>query len=98
MTNLELKLASADLRTTFWRRYVDDTCTVFGKNEVENTLEFLNRLQPNIEFAIKMEKKPSESSPALQTMLISRLQQHDLPNANAFHFFRSWGERDEPHF
>lgn len=37
MTNLEMKLISANLMSSFWKSYVDNVCTIIKKNEVENS-------------------------------------------------------------
>lgn len=44
ISNLETKLASIDLMPRFWKTYVDDICTILMENDVDKTLDLLNRL------------------------------------------------------
>lgn len=42
--NLETQLTSVGQMTRFWKRQADDICGITGKEEVETTLNFFNRL------------------------------------------------------
>lgn len=54
MANQRTKLASADLMSRFWTRYV--VC-IIKKNNIEKKLDFLNRLHRSIKYTLGMQKK-----------------------------------------
>lgn len=62
IASLEMKLASAGLMITFWKRHLEDICLIIEKSKVENTLDFLKRLHTNIEFPLEMEVIPSHGA------------------------------------
>ena len=40
----------------FWKRYVDDTCTLLQSNVVYHFLDHLNSINPHIQFTLENEK------------------------------------------
>ena len=52
----ELALKSAPSRPRFWKWYVDDTCCIIIKDEVEPLLNHLNSVQPTIKFTMELER------------------------------------------
>ena len=55
----ELALQSAPSRPRFWKRYVDDTCCIMEKDEVEPLLNHLNSVRTTIKFTMELEKDGS---------------------------------------
>ena len=49
----KLTLESAPSRPRLWKRYVDDTCCILRKGDVEG---HLNSIRPTIEFAMEVEE------------------------------------------
>ena len=52
----ERAIATATYKPKIWKRYVDDTFTVFGKSYVDGLLQHLNSQQPTIRFTMEIEK------------------------------------------
>ena len=52
----KLALESAPRRPRFWKRYVDDTCCIRWRGEVEPLLHHLNDICPTIKFTVELEK------------------------------------------
>ena len=48
--------ATATYKPKIWKRYVDDTFTVLGKDYVDGFLQHLNSQQPTIRFTMEIEK------------------------------------------
>ena len=55
----ELALQSAPSRSRFWKRYVDETCCIMEKDEVEPLLDHLNSVRPTIKFTMELERDGS---------------------------------------
>jgi hypothetical protein len=53
--------ASAAKKPAHWYRYVDDTFVVWphGKEELQNFLQHLNSIHPNIKFTMEIEHNKS---------------------------------------
>ena len=51
----ERALASYDVELPFWKRYVDDVCTVIPRNRVQHFLQHLNNTEPSIQFTAEIE-------------------------------------------
>ena len=66
----ELELQSAPSRPRFWKRYVDDTCCIMEKDEVEPLLDHLNSIHPTIKFTMELER--DGSLPFIDTKLTRR--------------------------
>ena len=66
----ELALQLVPLRPRFWKRYVDDTCCIMKKDEVEPLLNHLNGVRPTIKFTMELEK--DGTLPFLDTKLTRR--------------------------
>ena len=66
----ELALQSAPSRPRFWKRYVDDTCCIMEKDEVEPLLNHLNSVRTTIKFTMELER--DGSLPFLDTKLTRR--------------------------
>ena len=49
-------IATVTYKPKFWKRYVDDTFTVLGKDYVVGFLQHLNSQQPTIRFTMEIEK------------------------------------------
>ena len=49
----ELALESAP---RFWKRYVDDTCCIMWRGEVEPLLHHLSDVRPTFKFTMELEK------------------------------------------
>ena len=52
----ELALESAPSRPRFWKQYVDDTCCIMRRGEVEPLLHHLNDMRPTIKITMELEK------------------------------------------
>ena len=52
----EQAIATATYKPKIWKRYVDDTFTVLGKDYVDAFLQHLNSQQPTIRFTMEIEK------------------------------------------
>ena len=52
----EQAIATATYKPKIWKRYVDDTFTVLGKDYVDGFLQHLNSQQPTIRFTMEIEK------------------------------------------
>ena len=52
----ERAIAAATYKPKIWKRYVDDTFTVLGKDYVDGFLQHLNSQQPTIRFTMEIEK------------------------------------------
>ena len=52
----ERAIATATYKPKIWKRYVDDTFTVLGKDYVDGFLQLLNSQQPTIHFTMEIEK------------------------------------------
>ena len=52
----ERAIATATYKPKIWKRYVDDTFTVLGKDYVDSFLQHLNSQQPTIHFTMEIEK------------------------------------------
>ena len=63
----ELALESAPSRPRLWKRYVDDTCCILRKGDVEGLLHHLNSIRPTIRFTMEVEE--GGSLPFLDTKL-----------------------------
>ena len=63
----ELALQLAPSRPRFWKRYVDDTCCIMEKDEVEPSLNHLNSVRTTIKFTLELER--DGSLPFLDTKL-----------------------------
>ena len=48
-------LATTDMHPRFWKRYVDDTCTVLPADNVQRFLDHLNEVEPSIRFTVEVE-------------------------------------------
>ena len=48
-------LATTDVHPRFWKRYVDDTCTVLPADDVQRFLDHLSRVEPSIRFTVEVE-------------------------------------------
>ena len=62
----EQAIATATYKPKIWKRYVDDTFTVLGKDYVDGFLQHLNSQQPTIRFTMEIEKD--------NTILFQRIQ------------------------
>ena len=49
-------IATATYKPKIWKRFVDDTFTVLGKDYVDGFLQHLNSQQPTIRFTMQIEK------------------------------------------
>ena len=65
----ERAIATAAYKPKIWKRYVDDTFTVLGKDYVDGFLEHLNSQQPTIRFTMEIEK--DNTIPFLDTSSVS---------------------------
>ena len=52
----ERAIATATYKPKIWKRYVDDTFTMLGKDHVDGFLQHLNSQQPTIRFTMEIEK------------------------------------------
>ena len=52
----ERAIATATYKPKIWKRYVDDTFTVLGKDYADGFLQHLNSQQPTIRFTMEIEK------------------------------------------
>ena len=52
----ELALDTAPVKPRLWKRYVDNTCCIMKKGEVEGLLDQLNSVQPSIQLTLEVEK------------------------------------------
>ena len=52
----ERAISTATYKPKIWKRYVDDTFTVLGKDYVDGFLQHLNSQQPTIRFTMEIEK------------------------------------------
>ena len=48
-------LETFDIQLPFWKRFVDDTCTVVPKERVQDLLIHLNSIEESIQFTCEME-------------------------------------------
>ena len=48
-------LALYDVQLPFWKRYVDDVCTVVPINRVQHLLQHLNTIETTIQFTVEVE-------------------------------------------
>ena len=71
----ELALESAPSRPRLWKRYVDDTCCILRKGDVDGLLNHLNSIRPTIKFTMELEEEGS--LPFLDTR-ITRLANGNL--------------------
>ena len=55
----ELALESAPSRPRLWKRYVDDTCCILRKGDVDGLLNHLNSIRPTIKFTMELEEEGS---------------------------------------
>jgi len=67
----EQAIATATYKPKIWKRYVDDTFTVLGKDYVDGFLQHVNNQQPTIRFTMEIEK--DNTIPFLDTS-VSRVQ------------------------
>ena len=51
----ERALASYDVQLPFWKRYVDDICTVVPIDRVQHLLQHLNTIESTIQFTVEVE-------------------------------------------
>ena len=51
----ERALASYEIQLPFWKRYVDDVCTVVPKQRVQHLLQHLNGIEGSIQFTVELE-------------------------------------------
>ena len=51
----ERALASYEIQLPFWKRYVDDICTVVPKQRVQHLLQHLNGIEGSIQFTVELE-------------------------------------------
>ena len=51
----ERALASYEIQLPFWKRYVDDICTVVPKQRVLHLLQHLNGIEGSIQFTVELE-------------------------------------------
>ena len=58
-------IATATYKPKIWKRYVDDTFTILGKDYVDGFLQHLNSQQPTIRFTMEIEK--DNTIPFLET-------------------------------
>jgi len=49
-------IATATYKPKIWKRYVDGTFTILGKDYVDGFLQHLNSQQPRIRFTMEIEK------------------------------------------
>ena len=61
-------LSTFSPRPQFWKRYVDDTCTVLKKEEVDRFHEHLNGVNAHIQFTAEIEE--NKSLPFLDILLL----------------------------
>ena len=61
----ERAIATATYKPKIWKRYVDDTFTILGKDYVDGFLQHLNSQQPTIRFTMEIEK--DNTIPFLET-------------------------------
>ena len=52
----ERAIATATYKPKIWKRYMDDTFTILGKDYVDSFLQHLNSQQPTIRFTMEIEK------------------------------------------
>ena len=50
-------LESFDVRSPFWKRYVDDTCTAVPSGKVQHLLQHLNSIESTIQFTVEMQSE-----------------------------------------
>ena len=51
----ERALSSYEIQLPFWKRYVDDICTVVPKQRVQHLLQHLNGIEETIQFTVELE-------------------------------------------
>ena len=51
----ERALASYEIQLPFWKRYVDDICTVVPKQRVQHLLQHLNGIEGSFQFTVELE-------------------------------------------
>ena len=51
----ERALASFDIQLPFWKRYIDNTCTVVPKDGVQDLLQHINGIEESINFTVEVE-------------------------------------------
>ena len=64
----EQAIATATYKPKIWKRYVDDTFTILGKDDVDSFLQHLNSQQPTIRFTMEIEK--DNTIPFLNTSVL----------------------------
>ena len=52
----DIALHTAPNRPRLWKRYVDDTCCIVKKGEVDQLLQHLNGIHPSIKFTVEVEE------------------------------------------
>ena len=52
----EHAIESYDIILPFWKRYVDDVCTIVPKDRVNHMLQHLNSFKESIQFTVDLEK------------------------------------------
>ena len=50
----ERALAFYEIQLPFWKRYVDDICTVMPKQRVQHLLQHLNGIEVSIQFTVEL--------------------------------------------
>ncbi len=48
-------LASAPVRLSFWKRFVDDIISAVSRNDIDILLQHLNSIEPSIQFTVERE-------------------------------------------
>ena len=66
----DIALHTAPSRPRFWKRYVDETCCIVKRGEVDELLQHLNGIHPSIRFTVEVEK--DGKLPFLDTLLKRR--------------------------
>ena len=55
----ELALGSAPCRPRLWKQYVDDTCSILRKCDVDELLNHLNSIRLTAKFTMELEEEGS---------------------------------------
>ena len=66
----ERALSSYGVQLPFWKRYVDDICTVVPKQRVQHLLQHLNGIEETIQFTVELES--NDCLPFLDVLLHRR--------------------------
>ena len=53
----ERALATTDILLRFWKRYVEDTCTVLPAHSLQELFDHLNGVEPSIQFTVETDLK-----------------------------------------